>query len=62
MVPATKMAVKIAADLLEDRQLPGNVQADELFQQSYVVLCPRRRRRGLSKLYARRQLDERSPA
>lgn len=37
VVPATKMAVKIAADLLEDRQLPGNVQADELFQQSYVV-------------------------
>ncbi|WP_027798631.1 flavin monoamine oxidase family protein [Paraburkholderia dilworthii] len=37
VVGATKMAVKIAADLMEDRELPGNVQADELFQQSYLV-------------------------
>ncbi|QJQ03646.1 FAD-dependent oxidoreductase [Herbaspirillum rubrisubalbicans] len=37
VVGATKMAIKIAKDLMSGVELPGNVQASKLFQQSYLV-------------------------
>lgn len=37
VVGATKMAIKIAKELMTGLPLPGNVQASKLFQQSYLV-------------------------